>query len=194
MIYKNRVRPIDRDALVWIEAYMRLHLIAPTGREVAQALGLPRSTARGLLGRLVARGILGRDKGRHRGLRLIGVQPWPNPTTAVEAAASRLCVEQPARPDRKRTINHNAIPWIEAYMRLHLIAPTIREVADGLGIHTSTAASMLNRLVKRRLLVRDKGRHRGLRLIGIQPRPNPQTAAEAAASKLLVAPAPPAER
>ena len=88
--------PRQRETLQWIESYMRENLCAPTLREIAYASGCAHTSARGIVLALAGLGALTYEHGAPRSIRLIGVQPWPRPKTAAEAAAARNLVYTPA--------------------------------------------------------------------------------------------------
>ena len=80
---------------------MRENLCAPTLREIAHGGGCTHTSARSIVLALASLGALAYEHGTPRSIRLIGVQPWPRPKTAAEAAAARNLVYLPAEPGRK---------------------------------------------------------------------------------------------
>lgn len=145
--------------------YVETHGCAPTVRAVANAAGCSVSTAHQRMGLLEAQGFISRDPGKPRAMTVAGLQSKEPQQSDARSESQEASFPYKDMADSLSGRHREAFVFIGEYIAKNGYGPSVREIADSLGVSPSTAHGEVNYLRELGFIRQEGGAARTLSIV-----------------------------
>ena len=145
--------------------YVETHGYAPTVRAVAGAVGCSVSTAQRHMDLLESQGFITRDPGKPRAMTVAGLQSKAPRRSGADGESEEASLLHKDMADFLSGRHREAFVFIDEYIARNGYGPSVRELADSLGISPSTAHGEIQYLLEIGFVRQEEGAARTLSIV-----------------------------